>query len=205
MQQCHVVDDIVVSPLGEGTVDVAERQQSVFGHAARESDGMPLSDADVEGALRHLLHHDVHRAARRHGRRHADDAVVLAGQFQQRLAEDILESGWLVGGVLDDALTGLRVKFARRMPDSDILLGRGVAMSFLSVQVQQLRSLHVLQLSQDAHQLLDVVAVERPEVADVHALEHVLLVRDGRLDGVRQTDDALAAVIVQQSFVVQPA
>ena len=34
VQQCHVVDDIVEGPLGEGAVDVAERQQPVLGHTS---------------------------------------------------------------------------------------------------------------------------------------------------------------------------
>ena len=59
-QYGHVVDDVVVSALGKGTVDVAEGLQTVLGHAAGEGDGVPLGYAHVEGALRHCFHHDVH-------------------------------------------------------------------------------------------------------------------------------------------------
>ena len=70
-------------------------------------------------------------------------------------------------------------------------------MAFLCVQVQQLGSFHALHLSQDAYQCFHVVAVEGPEVADVHALEDILLVRDSRFHGIRQTNQAAPAVILQ--------
>ena len=60
VEQCHIVDDIVEGPLGKGTVDITERQQSVFCHTAGECHRMAFGYADIEGALWHLLHHDVH-------------------------------------------------------------------------------------------------------------------------------------------------
>ena len=58
---------------------------------------------------------------------------------------------------------------------------------------------------QEAHDLLHIVPVERPEIADVHALEDVLLMAQGRLDGVVEPYDALAALVVQMAFGVQPS
>ena len=78
-------------------------------------------------------------------------------------------------------------------------------MTFLGMQVQQFRTLHVLQLTQDAHYFLDVMTVKRTEVADIHTLEDVLLMTDGALDSIAQTDKTFPAVIFQHAFTVQPS
>ena len=91
------------------------------------------------------------------------------------------------------------------VPRGDVLLGRGVAVPLLGVQVQQLRTAHVLDLPEYAHQFLDVMSVEGAEVAYVHALEDVLLMRDGTLQRVRESDESLAAVVVHHALAVQPA
>ena len=190
------MDDIVVGTLCEGTVYVAERQQSVFCHTARECHGMSLSDTHVEGAFGHFLHHDVHGASRRHGRCHAHDVGVLLGQFEQCLAEYRLEFRRFVLRVLTDALARVHVEFSRCVPDGGLALCRCISVTFLGVQVEQFRTLHVLQLAEQSHQFLDVVSVERSEVADVHALEDVLLMRDGTFQCVAQSDDTFSAVIL---------
>lgn len=59
------------------------------------------------------------------------------------------------------------------MPNGGSLFGWLVSLSLYSVYVQELRSLHVLQVSQYAHQFRDVVAVDGTEVAYVHALKDV--------------------------------
>ena len=71
--------------------------------------------------------------------------------------------------------------------------------------MEQLGALHVFELAQQAHHLLHIVAIERSEVADVHALEDVLLMTDGALDGVVQANKSLPAVFIEVAFVVQPA
>ena len=60
IQQCHVVDDVVESSLRKSTVNVAEGEQAVFGHTAREGDSMSFGNAYVESPFRHLRHHNVH-------------------------------------------------------------------------------------------------------------------------------------------------
>ena len=77
-----------------------------------------------------------------------------------------------------------------------MLLGRLETFALRRVQVEQLRTLHVFYLAQNAHQLADVVTVVGTEVADVHAFEDVLLVREGRLQGIVHTDDALLTLVV---------
>ena len=207
-QDGYIVDDIVVSPLGKGTVYVAERNQSLFGHSSGECHGVSLGNANVESALGHLLHHDAHRAACGHGWCDAYNLRILAGQLQQRLAKHILIAGrgvLLLPFSLFLSHTSLHVKPPGSVPHGDILLGRCIAVAFLGVQVQQFGTLHALHLFQDAYQCFYVVAVERPEVADVHTLENVLLVRDGRFHGIGQTNQATAAVVLQQAHLVQPA
>ena len=204
VEQRHVVYDIVVGSLGKGTVDVAEGQQPVLGHASGEGDGVSLGDAHVEGSLGHLLHHDVHRAAGGHGWRHTNDFRILFGQFEQRMSEHVLILLWFVGVAVYDALSGLGVELPRCVPGGHVALCRRIAVPLLGVQVQQLWPLHFLYLLEDAHQFLHVVAVEGPEVAYVQPLEDVLLLRDGTLQGVRQAYDALATVVREHALAVEP-
>ena len=49
------------------------------------------------------------------------------------------------------------------------------------------------------------MAVEGTEIADVHALEYILLMRNSRLEGICQADESAPAVVFQQSHFVQPA
>ena len=60
-------------------------------------------------------------------------------------------------------------------------------------------------MPQDANQLLDVVTIERTEVTDVHSFKNILLVRDGRLDCIGQSDKSPASVIFHQAYLVKPA
>ena len=205
-QDGHVVNDVVVGALRKGAVYVAEGQQPLLGHAGREGDGVSLGDAHVEGSLGHLLHHDVHRAASGHGGCHAHDAGVLPRQLEQRLAEHLLVLHLLTASVVAlQQLARLGVELSRCVPHGGVVLAGCKAVALLRVQVQQLRPFHVLQLAQYAHQLLHVVAVEGSEVAYVHAVEDVLLVRDGALQRVAQAYEALSAVVLQHSVALHEA
>ena len=107
--------------------------------------------------------------------------------------------------VIHQALTRIWVKLAWCVPYGDVLFRRCITMTFLRVQVQQLRTLHVLHLSENTYQLLHVMSIEWTEVANVHTLEDVLLVRDGTLKSIRQSDDTLTTVIAEHAFAVHPA
>ena len=204
-QDGHVVDDVVVGPLCKRGIDVAERQQPILCHTCRESDGVALGDAHVESAVGHGLHHDVHRAARRHGWRNTHDARIQPCQFEERLAKHTLELWRLSAGVALLQLSCLGVELPWGVPHRRVVLGGRIAVSLLRMQVQQLGASHVLNLSEDAHQLHHVVAVERPKVADVHAIENILLMRDGALQSVAQSDESLAAVVLQQAVPLHPS
>ena len=133
-----------------------------------ECHGVTLGDSHVEGSLRHLLHHDVQRASCRHRRRHSHDALVLFSEFEKRVSEHVLEL-CRFGAVLRlYALPCVEVEFARSMPDGGGLFSRCVSVSFYGVQMQQLRSFHLFQLAQRAHELHHVVSVEGPEIPYVH-------------------------------------
>ena len=174
--QAYVVDDVVEGTLGEGGVDVAEGDKALLSQSAREGDGMPLGNADIEGTLGHLAHHDGEAAACRHGRRDAHYAVVAAGQLKQRLAEDVLILRRQALGVVFQAFAGIGVVLARSMVDGGVLLGSLEAFALDGVEMQELGAGHVLYLSERADKLYDVMAVDGTEVADVQSLEDVLLV-----------------------------
>ena len=198
------MDDVVVSALREGTIDVAERQQTFFRHTGRERHCMAFGNADIESAVGHGLHHDVHRTPRRHGRCDANDAIVLPGQLEECLTKHILIFRRLVTVVAYQTFTGLGIELSRCMPDGGLLFGGLVALALRGMQMQELRSAHFLQLSEDTHQFLNVVAVEWSEVANVHAFEDVLLVGQCRLQRIVQSNEAFAAVVVHHAARLQP-
>ena len=79
-----------------------------------------------------------------------------------------------------------------------------VILDDLWVKVEQFRSTHILQLFEYAHGLAHIIAVERSEVAYVHTLKDILLMRERRLQGVVKAYDALATVVVEVAHGVQP-
>ena len=194
---------IVVGALSKGAVDVAEGHQSVLGHTTRECGCMSLGNTHIEHPVGHFLHHYVHRASCGHGWRNAHDVGVALCQFQQRLAEHLLVFQ-RIRLALVDTLARVGVELARRVPYGGMLLGRLVALALNGVQMQQLWSAHVLKLFKYAHHLAHIVAVERSEVAYVHALKNVLLMSQRRLQGVVQPYYSLASVVVQVALRAQP-
>lgn len=132
----HVMNHIVISPLHETRIDVAERHHARSRQSGGESHGMSFGDTDVETTLRHLFHQNIHRAARRHGGRYPHDPLVGTGQFEQRLAENILVSGHF--GLADDPLARFRVEFARSVPYRLIALGGLITLSFTVITCSNL-------------------------------------------------------------------
>ena len=195
----HVVYDVVVGTLGKTGVYVAHGYESVLCHAGREGNGMPLGYAHVEAALGHLAHHDVHGAARWHGRCYAHDAFVPACHLQQCLAKDILIARRHIGGIAFDLFARFGVELARSMEYGGVVLGRLVAVPLLCVNVQQARTSHLLDALQGVDQRDDIVPVVRTEIANVHTLEHVLLVVYEGFDGVVQSHDAFLALVGKPS------
>ena len=203
-ENSYIVNDIVIGPLGKGTIDITERLQPLFGHAPREGDGMSLGNTHIESPVGQLFHHDIHGTACWHSRCDTDNLLVLACQLQQRFTKDILETRRDVRRIFYQSFTRLSIKLAGCMPYGDILLCRSIAMPLLSVQMQQLRALHALHLAQNTYQFLDVMTIERSEIADVHTLKDVLLMRDSRLDGIRQAHQSPTPVVLHESDAVQP-
>ena len=199
----HVVYDIVVGTLQERRVDVAEGYEPVLGHTSREGHCVALGNAYIEAAAGELLHHDVERAACGHGGGYAYDALVLLGQFEQRMSEHILETGRLALVVSLEALARLGVEQSGCMPLGGGLLGRGETSALDGVYVEHLGTVHILDGAQHAHQGDDVVPVHRAEVADVHSLKHVLLLGEERLHAVVESDETLAPAILHQTQFVE--
>ena len=198
-QNGAVVDDVVVGPLGEGGVDVTEGHHAVLGQSGRECDGVALGDTYVEDPVGHLLLHDAHRAARRHGRRDAEDARVGARQLQQRIAEHVLIARALAVGVLRDDLPRLLVEATGVVPRRRLQFRRAIALALDRVHVQELGPLHILDLRERLDQFYHVVAVHGTEVADIEALEDVLLIGQQGLERVVEPDKAVLARVVEEA------
>ena len=120
------------------------------------------------------------------------------------MAKHILEFGGLIGVVLQNALTRVGIEFSGRVPHGSLLFGRFVAFTFDGVQMKQLRPFHVFELLQHTHNFNDVVPIERAEIADVHAFEHVLLMAQRTLQCIVEADESFASAVVEITFAAQP-
>ena len=120
------------------------------------------------------------------------------------MAKHILEFGGLIGVVLQNALARVGIEFSGRVPHGSLLFGRFVAFAFDGVQMKQLRTFHVFKLLQHSHNFNDVVAIERTEIADVHAFEHVLLMAQCTLQRIVKADEPFAPAVVEITFAAQP-
>ncbi len=201
-----VVHHLVVAALQEGRIDRRERLEALRGEAGREGHCVLLGDADIEGALGELLLELVEPGAGRHRRGDGDDPVVLARFFDQRVAEHL--------GVLRRAAFGLRLRAGRDVElDHAVVLvggslGRGVAFALLRHDVNEDRpDLGVAHVAQHRQQVIEIVAVDRPDVIEAELLEQraasdvTARVLDGAGDGavpaLRQMMRELLADVAQ--------
>ena len=178
----NVVDHIVVGPLHETRINVAEGNHACRGQSGRKGHGMPFGDAHVETAAGHLAQQNVHRTARRHGGRDAHDALVAARQFQQGFAEHVLITRCAARS--RNPLARVGIETPRGVPGGLVVLGRQVALALDRHHVQQFRPLDVAQRPKRPHQLLEVVTVHRTEIAKIETFEKIALVQQPLLHGV---------------------
>ena len=134
------MDDIIVCPLHEGGVDVAERLHSFFSHTARESGCMPFGNTHIEARSGMVSISLFIEQPGGHGGGYSDDFRIFLCQFYQRFPKHVLEKRRQIAGVHLEAFSGFRIELARCMPDIGILLGRFESFSFYSVQMQYFRS-----------------------------------------------------------------
>ena len=199
-----IVYDIVISTLCEGTVYVAERHKSVLCHTRCKCSSVSFGNADIKHTVGHCMHHYVHRTSCRHSWSDAYDVGIGFGKFEKRSSEHFLILQWIWIGSIRNAFTGLGVELAGGMPYGSLAFGGFITLAFDGVKVEQLGATHILQLFEYAHSLAHIVAVERSEVANIHTLKHVLLMRESRLQGIVKTNNALATVVVEVAHGVQP-
>ena len=165
-----VVHDLVVGALQEGRVDGGERLVAFGREPGGEGHAVLLGDADVEAAVGEFLGEQVEPGARRHRGGDGDDLVVLLRFLDQGLGEHL--------GVGGRGRLRLRLRAGRHveLDDAVILvggfLGRLVALALLRDAVNQERSvLGVAHVLEHRQQVIDVVAVDRPDIEEAELVE----------------------------------
>ena len=91
------------------------------------------------------------------------------------------------------------------MPFPRLTFGRVKAFSLDCAQVQQARALHVADVAQHPHYFYDIVAVERPEIADIKSFEYVLLPHEQRLETVVEAQYGAALPVAHEPEPTQYA
>ena len=139
---------VIVCPLHERGVDIAERDHSFFRQSGGESHRVTFGYPDIEGPLRECLHHIDHGTSGRHGGSDTHDPLILFRPFHQRMSENVLIQLRLIQVVHDDALACFLVELARCMPFGSRFLGRLEPFSFLCLDMQQLGALQIFYIVQ---------------------------------------------------------
>src|SRR3712207_9062787 len=91
------------------------------------------------------------------------------------------------------------------MPNRGLRFRRFVAFTLDSMQMKELRSLHVFELIEHPNDVSYIVTVDWSEVADVHSLEDILLMTERTLQSVVETDNPFASVIIEITFAMEPS
>jgi hypothetical protein len=168
VHQADIVIDLVVGPLEEGRVDGHDRLEAGEGQARGEAHGMLLGDADVEEAVGQLLGELPQARALAHGRGDGQDLRFAPGDLDHGLAE-----GARIGRapVLAERLAGEDLERPRAVELLRVEAGRRIAPAFLGHALDEDGPLKGLGRFEGLDERLDVVAVDRADVADAELLE----------------------------------
>ena len=165
-----VVHHLIVGALQERRVDRGKWLEAFGRKSCGEGDAVLLGDADIEGPVGKLFLEQIDAGARRHGGRDGDDLVVLARLFDQAFAIDLLEGrGRRLG--LD-----LRASRDVELDHAVVLVGgffrRLVPFALLRHDMNEDRPvLHVAHVLQHRQQVVDIVAVDRPDIEEAEFIE----------------------------------
>ena len=131
---------------------------------------MLLGDADVEHALGKDRLHPVQSRPVRHGGGDGDDFCVATRLLDQRVGEDTGIGGRVGLGLRLGA--GDDVKRRNAVVLVVGRLGRRIALALLGHDVDEHRPvLHVAHILQDRQKMVEIVAVDRPDVIEAELLE----------------------------------
>ena len=167
--QRHVVHHLVPRPVEERRVDGHHRSEPAHRHARRAGDRVLFGDADVEAPSGEavLERQEARRSRHRRGDRH--EAWVGLGLLDDRLGERLGVARGHGLGRPDERIEDRRVVEVLLV----VVLGRRVTPTLLGEDVDEDRTV-LRQLDgivQRVLHLLDVVAVERADVAHAERLE----------------------------------
>ena len=195
------MDDRVVGALQERRIDRDHRPHALGRDSRRERRGVRFGDADVEEPIRPLFLEYVRAGPRRHRRRDGDKVRVLGGQLRQRVAEYFgpLWKPW----IYRSQLSGFRVVRGAGVILLQVGLREREAFALFGDHMDEARALERLHDVERVQHLLDVVPVDRPEVAEAQLLEQHARrpeVLDALFDVLGKIDELLAADHVRRAL-----
>ena len=196
----HIMHDLVIAALQEGRIDRREGLHAIGSEAGGEGDGVLFGNADIKHAVREAFPEQVQPGTARHGRGDADNAAVGLGFTDQLLGEDL--GVGRCGGLGLLLLAGDDVEFGDAMILVVGRLGGCIALALLGHDMDQDRAvIAIAHIAQDRDQLVEIMAVDRADIAKAHLLEqraahghsaHVFLGPACRFFDPKRLGDALA-------------
>ena len=167
--ECDVVDDLIPCPVEERRVDRHHGAKATHRHAGSAGDGMLLGDADVEEPVGVALLERQQTRRARHCGSQCHDAIVGLGLFQECVGKGLGVAGGDRLRRADQRIEDRRVMEVLLV----IVLRRRVAATLLREHVHEDRPLlgELDRITERVLHLLDVVAVERADVAHTERLE----------------------------------
>ena len=165
-----IVHHLVVGALQERRIDRAERLVALGGETRCERHRMLFGDANVERPVGIGAAEEIEPGARRHRRGDRDDFFVARGFRDQRVGEHP-GIGRRVGLGLGLG-AGDHVKGVHAVIFVVGRFGGRVALSLLGDHMDQHRAIgHVADIFQNRQQVVEVVAVDRPDIEKAQLLE----------------------------------
>ena len=182
----HVVDDLVEGALQEGRIDGHHGAHALRRQPAGEGDRMLLRDAHVVQPVRKLLLKRREAGPFAHCGGNRDDPPVLPRQLDQRVHRDrgVAGARRLLG-----RLTGLPHKSGTGVEPHGVLHGGLVAEPFLRDHVQQRGAPQLEHVFKGGEEMLKIVAVDRPHIAEAQLLEQQSLEDDALGQFLRPVGD----------------
>ena len=165
--QGHIMDQHIVAPLQKSRVHGENRDHPLLGHTGGHGNAVALRNAHIEEPLRVGLLEYRQAGALLHGGGDGADAAVLPGAIAEGLAE---YGGKGLSGCFFQK-SGFRIKGGDPMKLTGITLRKGIALTFLGVDMDHHGAGELLGPCQHIAQAGQVMAVDGSQIGEAHVLK----------------------------------
>ena len=167
--QAHIVEHLVIGPLGKGGINSCHRPFSRRGYSSCQGDSMLFSNPHVKKALRVPLTEGLESRTSGHGCRNSQDIRILRRQLQHGIAEYLGIGRRL--GALRLLFSRQGIEGAHAMESFRFDFRRQISLAFLGAHMDQHRSIQLGHLGKYLLHEADIVSVDGPHIGEAHLIK----------------------------------